>query len=177
MHKVFQDHHLLYPVPITTEAAKPLVGFPWLHPADFLKGMAEYNDLSHILGGFSNMEEAAALMETFWTRYEAVYPQFELFEKIRAGEREARQCIPLYIHGDEGVTYKRHGVLIMSFQSPLGFGTSKRPQEMSLNLQKMGECGLPMNFLKCGMYTRMLMVICPKDTLVEQNMCSSILFD
>ena len=159
--KVFDDHKLLYPVPVTTESESPLSGFPWIQPSDFLKTMAEFNDLSHILGGFSNISEARQLLDTFWDRYRKVYPEFELFKDLRG--RSLSQCIPLYIHGDEGVTYKRHGVLIMSFQSPLGFGTSKRPQEMSLNLQNMGEAGLPMNFLKCGMYTRMLMVCCPKD--------------
>lgn len=164
MFKVFSDHKLLYPVPVTTESESPLSGFPWVQPSDFLKTMAEFNDLSHILGGFSNISEASQLLDTFWDRYRKVYPDFELFKDLRG--RSLSQCIPLYIHGDEGVTYKRHGVLIMSFQSPLGFGTSKRPQEMSLNLQNMGEAGLPMNFLKCGMYTRMLMVCCPKDTRV-----------
>ena len=165
MHKVFTKHNLLYPVPITEESEKPLKGFPWIHPGDFLRTMAVYNDLSHILGGFPSVAEAEDLLVTFWTRYRTVYPNFELFEELDAGTREMRKCVPLYLHGDEGVTYKRRGVLIMSFQSPLGFGTSKRPQEMSLNLQNMGEAGLPLNFLKCGMYTRMLMVCCPKDCM------------
>ena len=78
-------------------------------------------------------------------------------------EKQANQCLPLYIHGDEGVTYKKQGVLILSWQSPLGYGTSRRPREMSITLEAMGESGLPMNFLKSGMYSKMLTIVCQKD--------------
>ena len=125
--------------------------------------MALYNDLGNILGGFNDMASAAPLLEVFWQRYRKIIPKFQLFERVDAGQCTYRQCIPLYLHGDEGVTYKKGGVLVVSFQSPLGFGTSKRPQEMSLNLESMGESGLPLNFVKCGMLTRMVNVICPKD--------------
>ena len=78
------------------------------------------------------------------------------------------ECVPLYLHGDEGVTYKRGGVLILSFQSPLGFGTSKGDKDLSLNLQDLGEAGLPLNFNKSGMYTRMLMVVCPEELVLKK---------
>ena len=162
--KAFTDHKLFYPVPITKVNASPLKGFPWLKPGDFLQTLAKYNDLAHVLGGFASFDDATPMLQTFWDRYRAVHPHFTLFTHTDAGRIDLKKCFPLYIHGDEGTTYKRSGILIMSFQSPLGFGTSRRPQEMSLNLQNMGESGLPLNFLKCGMYSRMLMASCPKDT-------------
>lgn len=162
VYKVFTKYKLLYPIPITGANESPLNGLPWLKPGDSLRVMAVRNDLAHLLGGFSTMAEAEQMLVTFWTRYRAVFPQFQLFSEVHDGRKQLKDCIPLYIHGDEGVTYKKRGVLIMSYQSPLGFGTSRRPQEMSLNLENMGESGLPLNFLKCGMYTRILMVLCPK---------------
>ena len=165
VHRVFTQQKLYYPVGISYADESPLDGFPYLKPADFLRTMALHNDLGHILGGFNTMAEAKGMLLTFWGRYKKVFPKFQLFEEVTAGLKQLEQCIPLYLHGDEGVTYKKRGVLIMSFQSPLGFGTSRRPQEMSLNLENMGESGLPLNFLKCGMYTRMLMVLCPKEYL------------
>lgn len=137
--------------------------FSWLRPSDFIQTMAMYNDLGNILGGFSTIAQAAELLEVFWQRYRLVFPEFQLFPRVDAGLCTYKQCIPLYLHGDEGICYKKGGVLIISFQSPLGFGTSKRPQEMSINLENMGEAGLSLNFVKCGMLTRMVSVICPKD--------------
>lgn len=167
MQRVFKANDFFYDVPMTVEDQQPLKDFWWLKPSDFLKTMAKNNDLGNIMGGFSTIAKAAPLLETFWERYRVVYPQFQLFERVDAGICCYRQCIPLYLHGDEGITFKKGGVLIMSMQSPLGFGTSKRPMEMSLNLEKVGESGLPLNFVKCGMLTRMVMVICPKDRLWE----------
>lgn len=57
----------------------------------------------------------------------------------------------------------KQGVLILSWQSPLGYGTSRRPREMSITLEAMGESGLPMNFLKSGMYSKLLTIVCQKD--------------
>ena len=122
---------------------------------------------------------AKSLLTTFWERYRKVYPQFELFAEFEDGRKRPEQCIPIYLHGDEGVTYKKGGVLIFSWQSPLGYGSSRRPHQMSMNLQDMGECGLPLNFLKSGMYSRLLSIICPKD-LVQQKCwfqkCCNIVF-
>ena len=148
---------------MTIEDCSPLKGFCWLRPSDFLRAMAKQNDLPNILGGFTTIAQAAPMLEEFWKRYRVVYPEFQYFQRVDSGFCSYRQSIPLYLHGDEGVTYKRGGVLIMSFQSPFGWGTSRRCRDMSLKLESLGESGLPLNFLKCGMLTRMVMVICPKE--------------
>jgi hypothetical protein len=157
----------------------PLKGLAWLQPRTFLEALERYNDLGHLLGGFRDMMAAKSLLTTFWERYRKVYPQFELFAEFEDGRKRPEQCIPIYLHGDEGVTYKKGGVLIFSWQSPLGYGSSRRPHQMSMNLQDMGECGLPLNFLKSGMYSRLLSIICPKD-LVQQKCwfqkCCNIVF-
>ena len=153
----------MYPVEITYVESGPLKGLPWLPPSKFLQSLCDCNDMHHILGGYANMQEAKPLLTTFWERYEQVFPDFELFAEIAAGKKRAEQCIPIYIHGYEGVTYKKGGVLILSWQCPLGYGTSRRPHEMSANLTDMGEMGLPLNLLKSGMYSRMLTIVCQKD--------------
>lgn len=163
MQRVFKENNFFYPVEMSVVEQAPLTGFVWLKPSNFIQTMAAQNDLAHILGGFSTLARAANLLETFWERYRVICPHFQLFQRVDAGLCRLRDCIPLYLHGDEGITFKKNGVLIIAFQSPLGYGTSKRPQEMSLNLQNFGESGLPLNFLKSGMLTRMVSIICPKD--------------
>lgn len=91
-------------------------------------------------------EDAAPVLEVFWERYRGIYPNFQLFQRIDSGNCAAKRCVPFYIHGDEGTTYKRAGALIISFQSRLGYGTSRRTKEMSVNLENLGESGLPLNF-------------------------------
>ena len=154
---------MYYPVEISYVEDGPLQGLAWLEPSVFLHGLAQSNDLGHLLGGFRNMKEAKELLKTFWDRYEKVHPRFGLFPDFAAGRKTPEKCIPLYLHGDEGITYKKQGVLILSWQSPMGYGTARRPREMSLNIQQMGESGLPLNFLKSGMYSRMLTIVCQKE--------------
>lgn len=154
---------MFYPVRINYVQNGPLKGLAWLPPSVFLETLARMNDLCHILGGFRNMEEARPILTTFWDRYRIFFPHHELWNDIDAGRKQASQCIPLYLHGDEGTTYKRQGVLIVSWQSPLGYGSSRRPHHMAVNLADMGEAGLPLNFLKSGTFTRMLTIITPKD--------------
>lgn len=160
---------MIYPVEIEKIEHEPLTGLYWLPPRSFLYAMAQHGDLSHILGGFRNLEDAKPVLTLFWNRYQKIHPQFELFGQIAAGRKRANQCIPIYIHGDEGVTYKKNGVLIVSWQSPLGYGSSRRAREVSLNLQQVNESGLPMNLLKSGMYSRMLIIVCQKDYRSKQT--------
>lgn len=167
--RVLRNNGLLYDVPITKVETKPLMQFPWLRPRDFLYTMYSHNDLHHVLGGCSSLKQAEPVLQAFWTRYQKIYPEFQLFQQIDRGEKKKEQCIPLYLHGDEGTWYKRGGVFVFSFQSPLGYGTSKRDYDMSMNLKNLGESGLPLNFLKAGMYTRMLMLVCPKDWYLQNG--------
>ncbi|CAL1127923.1 unnamed protein product [Cladocopium goreaui] len=139
--------------------------------------MAQHRDLGHILAGFNSIADAKVMLRTFWTRYRKICPGFQLWQQLDQGVKKMEECVPLYLHGDEGVTYKRGGVLILSFQSPLGFGTSKGDKDLSLNLQDLGEAGLPLNFNKSGMYTRMLMVVCPKDMYKEDPRVWNAIFE
>lgn len=162
MERVFRKHKLIYPIPITTETEPPLRGFPWLRPRDFLKTLHDFRDLGHILGGHSSLAEAKLVLCTFWSRFRKICPEFQVFSEFDCGRLRPEQSVPLYVHGDEGVSFKKGGILILSFQSPIGFGTSKRDMQLYDTLQSLGEPAFPLNFLKSGMYTRMLMVMCQK---------------
>ena len=107
MVRVLRNNNMIYPVEIEKIEHEPLTGLYWLPPRSFLYAMAQHGDLSHILGGFRNLEDAKPVLTLFWNRYQKIHPQFELFGQIAAGRKRANQCIPIYIHGDEGVTYKK----------------------------------------------------------------------
>ena len=155
--KIFEKHGLFYPVPITYEHQPPLDGYAWLKPSDFLRTMSEMNDMSHVLGGHSSVSSAAPVLKLYWERFQAVCPDHALFREVAAGHKQLEKCIPLLLHGDEGTTYKRGGVLIISFQGAFGYGCSKRTSPVS--------DGIPLNFLKTGFQTRLLSVVCKKDCM------------
>ena len=156
-------HNLLYPVDVTEENDPPLHKFPWIKPSHFLESLSNMNDLGILLAGKSSVAEAAPILEVFWDRYRRVLPQHQVF----SSGKPLSQCLPIYLHGDEGITYRKAGVLIVAWQSALGFGSSRRGQEVALNYERMEGAGLPLNMLKSGMLTRLLTVVCPKEGLLK----------
>ena len=59
---------------------------------------------------------------------------------------------------------KKNGILVLSLQGAFGFGSSKRAAELGENLRAFGE-GIPLNFLRTGFQTRILIAVCPKECL------------
>ena len=156
--RVFEEYKFYYPVEITIEKESPLEGFPWLKPTDFLKTMSSLNDMSHILGGKRTLKEAEGVLSKFWGNYKAICPHHQLWKDVDEGKKDIKKCVPILLHGDEGVTYKKGGVLVLSFQGVLGYGTSKKPAP-----DPAAGIEIPMNFLGTGFHTRMLILVCPKD--------------
>ena len=74
------------------------------------------------------------------------------------------QMHPLFLHGDEGVTYRKDGLLVVSFQGIFDTGTSKKPP--SADHYKSTSAGIPLNFLRTGVQTRLLICVCPKDCVL-----------
>lgn len=161
VNQVFHRHNFVYPVPVTTETAVPLEGFPWIKPSDFLATMYKMNDLNHVLGGYS-LQEAKPMLVNFWKKYRGILPLYQLWEHVDSGRKDIARCVPLYLHGDEGTSFKKGGIFIFSFQGAVGFGTSKRKEHFENDLRAAGE-GIRLNFLKTGLQTRMMICSCPKD--------------
>lgn len=139
-------------------------GLAWIRPSDFLKAMVSTNDIKRILGGIKSVQEAAPILREFWRRFEALFPSHQVFS-AEAGSLQS--CVPIYVHGDEGTTFKRQGVLVMSWQSPFGHGSRHAPLDTKWlnNLPEAGDMtdyGIPVNFLRTALQNRFISNICPK---------------
>lgn len=151
-------HKLLYPIEITFCDRKPLKGFPWLRRSDCLRKMAYMNDLGILLGGKSSISEAGPILRVFWSRYKVIFPHHQLWKDLEDKGRDPSRCLPILVHGDEGISFKKGGILICSWQSAFGYGCSKRN-----GLAQEDNEGMPLNFRKSGIQTRVLSIACPKD--------------
>lgn len=154
---VFRLNNFYYPVDISYEDNPPLCSFPWIRPSNFIKSMAKMNDLGHLLGGHS-LQSACGILLDFWSKYRALFPQHELRRDVDAGLKPLSHCLPILFHGDEGVTYRKSGLLVLSIQGIFGHGSSKRDENFRGATQ-----GIPLNFLRTGFQTRLLVCVCPKD--------------
>ena len=154
---IFHQNHFYYPVELKMEEAPPLTAFPWIPPSRFISSMGRMNDLHVLLGGCS-LRQAEKKLLNFWKCYRDVFPSHQLFEEADSGRKPLHKCLPLYLHGDEGVSFKKNGILILTLQSAIGHGSTK------MSLQNYGplEERLPLNFLRTY-ETRMLIAVCPKE--------------
>ena len=86
--------------------------FHFLRPSDFMKTMCATNDFTRLLGDKS-LADSRKTLSLFWSRYREHQPLHDVFtNKNHCLDR----CVPMYVHGDEGQTYKKKAVLIISFQ-------------------------------------------------------------
>lgn len=102
------------------------------------------------------------MLLNFWRHFREPYPMHQLWPAVDRGEKCLTRCLPCYLHGDEGVSFKKGGIFIFSFQSAFGTGTSKSAVDSPNNLRAVEE-GIRLNFLQTGFQTRMLICACPKE--------------
>lgn len=168
---------MVYPVELSYSHVGECTEFPWIRPSNLLKAMSDTGDLRLLLGGSPTIAAAQQALESFWAKFQMLFPSHGVFKKIKdsAGTIKPCQLLPLLVHGDEGTTYKRNGVLIIQFAGVIGHGSrhNRADDEWYKHLE---DSGIPMNLLTNAMQTRFLSVICPKDlgSLVQRHGVATI---
>lgn len=161
MSKVLQNLGVRYPVEFSYNDVGSYPKFPWIRPSSFIKALSETGDLSRLLGGHQKLCDAEPLIVEFWSRHRKTQPHHGIYKKFN--NQQLKQCIPIYIHGDEGVTYKRSGVLILSLQTPWGKGSGNATAVNDVPPSDLENIGIPLNFLQTTLQTRLLALLAPKD--------------
>ena len=158
--QIFGQHGLRFEVQMSYDTIGEITDFPWLRPSSYLKALVRNNEFHRLLGGHS-LEKSEITLKTFWHRYKKQFPSHMLFQDS-VKSASLQNCIPLYVHGDEGTTYKKKGVLVIGFQSPIGYGSRHAPNQRP---ESVSEAGIPINLIKTSLQNRFLTAICPKDTM------------
>lgn len=150
--RILEKHELAAPIPIDRvklhEAAKPkqLRNFPCMKFSSWLKFLLDTGRLPSQLCGCGDMASMNAKLIEFWRRYEQIHPTHPLFQMQRDGQVDLSFMLPVYSHTDEGRSYKKQPLWILSTHGVLGRGTQrflqKEKDKVSLN-----RSGLGMNFI------------------------------
>ena len=103
---------------------------PMLRISSMLKVLALNDSLSTLWG--SGDSDPTAVLAKFWRRFRAHQPSHQVF---RQHANELHRVLPLFLHADEGETLKNAGIMIVSWESPIGLGTSTQdaPTDMGMN--------------------------------------------
>ena len=94
---------------------------PYIDPRDFFRYIVD-NGLTAMLAGLPIEQQhlAPQVWRDFWRKYKILHPHHQIFDVENIGDYG--RLIGLYIHGDEGRTLKKSGLMVTSVQSVLGRG-------------------------------------------------------
>ena len=146
--QIFKKHGLRLDVTVSECLVGCYKDFPIIKASSWVEVLDRRNYLHHLLGlgdDCKTLEAAGERLLEFWRKYEVSHGDHEVFKLASEGALPLRQSIPIYMHGDEGTTYKRDGALVLSFYSPLGQGVAcKRSGQLdttrSLEMNFLGHC-------------------------------------
>lgn len=114
--------------------------FPILRPTDFVSYLSRSGNLGKLVGGISEDIMELTLL-TFWKRYAVEFPDHQVYGACERGELSLSKCIPVMVHGDEGRSLKRSGILLISIQGAIGKGARpfiRRHKILTLRQARMG---------------------------------------
>ena len=152
--RVFARHGLRLDVSMSHGLVDQDPSYPYIKASSWIRTLEETGNLKNLLGlgeSCRTLELAGPALLDFWEKYALAHADHEVYSLARNGELCLRQCVPIYLHGDEGTTYKKDGALVLSFFCPLGRGVA---------CQKDGDLTdrkLPMNFQGHSFKTRFVM--------------------
>lgn len=147
------------PIPVSHMVVKG-IDIPWLSPRDTLTWIVE-RGLWPTLAGAGRNEHYAAMeiWRQFWHKYRTLHPDFGLFHMDGVEELDLGVVAALCIHGDEGTSLKKQGIMICSLQSMLGKGFDDK------RVPRRGNDGMwhmRVNFAGHSATHRLLMTCMPK---------------
>ena len=160
---------LSLPIPLTMLGEGDLA-FPILRLRDWGQFLADRHCL-HMLVGLNkpDWKREADICERFWSLYQKLEPNHEIFKCFAGGSLDPRGTFPFAFHGDEGRGRRRLPFLVCNFHSLLGKGTQEQ------NGQPRPYLKLRMNFIGSSLVTRLLHSATPKKLHQKQHVFDSLM--
>ena len=131
--KTLEQHGLSCPVEVDTVDIGLEKPHPILRISNVLKVLASHDKLS-LLWGSDDPNPTAALAK-FWRRFRTHQGSHEVFVQHA---QQLHRTIPILLHADEGQTLKSAGIMVISWESPLGLGVSTQDAPTDMGLNYMG---------------------------------------
>lgn len=129
------------------------VTFPWIDPRTWL-GFIVKKGLWPRLAGAPDANVSAQVWKQFWSTYEKLHPGFHIFDLENV---DFENTAAFAIHGDEGRTLKKQGIMVTSIQSCLGNGFDEKRVGLD-----QGVCRPKVNFVSHSYTHRFVTSVIPK---------------
>ena len=132
---------------------------PYITMTSWIQCLFKTERLHYLTGAADGMERRKLCCE-FWKRVQQTRPEHPVFSWASAGTIRLEDCVPLLHHGDEGRSYRKTPIMIVSTHGLLGSGSHKteRPKgKVSLKEDEMN-----LNFIGSTMTTHYIFTAMPQ---------------
>ena len=124
VHKVLANHGCKLEVPTRFIDLPSQGNLPYVRMTDWVRFLVQTGRLQHLVGTSCKAKRRALCLE-FWQRLEKLRPQLPVYEMHRQKKLDLADTIPVLHHGDEGTTYKKCAIMVLSTHGVLGSGCSQ----------------------------------------------------
>ena len=154
VHQLFRKYRLTVLIKPETMCVgeKELSKLPFVPFSNWVRYLMDERLASDQLVGVPETEMQATLTE-FWQRYEKIHPQHAMFKQPNL---DLSRTVPVFSHIDEGRTYKRAGICILSVHGALGKGTRSWQRRFRVRKPNLKRSGLAMNYVRNTWSTQFL---------------------
>ena len=124
--RVFGKHGLRLDVELSYGRVGSDRKFPYFKVQSIVKTLENRGQLYRLLGfgkQYDTLSKCATMLKAFWCKYRILHGSHQVFDFADSRGWKLSECLPVYLHGDEGTTYKKDGCLVLSFHSSIGIGT------------------------------------------------------
>ncbi|CAE7356747.1 unnamed protein product, partial [Symbiodinium microadriaticum] len=158
VHKVLQNNNCGLPVEMDymdlPGNQKPV---PYVKLSSWMKFLGTTERL-HYLTGCTDGGVRRQTCHEFWRRLQKLRPQLPIFQLARDGRLRLEDAIPVVHHGDEGRTYKKSPLMVLSTHGVLGKGSHQGPKkELPIHLDPQ-----KLNFLGSTILTHYVFAVLPQ---------------
>ena len=159
VHKVLVENGCTLPVPMEFVDLSTQKSVPYIKMSHWISFLGSTERL-HYLTGVKSGAERRNLCREFWSRVEHLHPDLPLFSLAREGKLVLEDTVPLLHHGDEGRTYRKSPIMILSTHGALGKGCSQS-ESLKNPPKSLKEDPLKLNFLGSTVTTHYIFAALP----------------
>ena len=144
VHKLFRKYNLTIDMKpqLLNVGEGELATLPYIRFSSWVRYLMDQDLLSEHLCGVTS-ERMPGMLTEFWQRYKAVHGSHELFSLPNINLAE---CLPVFSHVDEGRTYKKQGILVLSVHGAIGKGTRSYKRRVGVRRLHIKQDGMGLNY-------------------------------
>ena len=124
VHKVFSETGCKLDVVLDYVDLPTQKAVPYVKLSNWVKFLSRTGRLQYLVGS-SNGEARQRLCREFWHRWSFIRPNHPIFKMATENKLRLEDCVPLLHHGDEGRTFRKSPIMIISTHGFLGKGSSQ----------------------------------------------------